>query len=202
MSVRATGERAGDAPVARRGGALARSAPTLAVALVMLSVVFGGEIADAALPLPSLGPVAVADGVQIVAQPGWRRADGASATGAASGVWLQRGDVLVHVIAVRDAPPPPALLSQIVEATRAGSVQVVFGDPAEVARTHGGVTVQCTVVTYQATIPGVGVPVDGEVVVTEASGTAAVFDAYAPQGDLAPYAADVLAMAATLTVSP
>jgi hypothetical protein len=73
--------------------------------------------------------------------------------------------------------------------------------PVDVAPTDGAAGVRRIVVGYQATVAGVGVPIDGEVVVSVLSGTGFVFDAYAPQGDLAPYLHDVLSMSGSASVA-
>ena len=155
---------------------------TLGVLVIMLGIVGVGFFAAAALSSAPDKPITVASGVQVVIPPEWeyvgRSGDGKT-------IEMTRGNATVDVTVVEDSDTTTAL--NHLRDDWAKLTTVSMGDITPVAdlRADGK---PANRFAYSGTFPGQGLPgaVEGEVTAVQGSNSvAAVFDAWAGQGEFA-----------------
>ena len=166
-----------------------RWAPALIVAALIVVVAQGARtVADATAG--AIGPaVTVGSAVTLQPRPGWDLESTSTDPPAAR---FHRGPVLLDVVAY---PPtnvgPAAVAAGYVEQTlRPGLAQVSVGSAAPMVLAGGVPAVRFGYVG----ITEDGVPVEGVVIAASGQTASVVFDAYAPQGELATVADDLGAM--------
>jgi hypothetical protein len=161
--------------------------PTLAVAAVLLAVVFGTQLVNAALPAPRPGggnepvpapgtPVELAPGVNIYPQPGWIH-EGAGSTR------LRKGPIAFDVNVQSQVWADPGALYQayVEQILRPGASQLT-ATPGQVVQVGGG---QAAVQgTYVGTFQQVQQPIEGQLTAVIINGRAMVFDVWSVQGQL------------------
>ena len=166
-----------------------RWVPALLIAALLLVVAQGARtVADATAGAP--GPaVTVGSAITMQPRPGWDLESTSSDPPAAR---FHRGPALLDVVVY---PPsalgPAAVAASYVEQTlRPGLAQVSVGSAAPAVLAGGVPAVRFGYVG----ITEDGVPLEGVVIAACGRAASVVFDAYAPQGELATVATDLRAM--------
>ena len=161
--------------------------PVALVTVLILCVAGGARGVADALAGAAGPPVRVGAAVSVQPRPGW---DLEAAGGDA--VRLHRGPVLLDVFAGSPDPQGALAVAQryVDERLRPGLAQVTVGDAAVTTLVDGVAAVRFGYVgvTHDRA------PIEGMVVVANGTRAAAVFDAYAPLGELATVAEDLRAM--------
>jgi hypothetical protein len=178
--------------------------PTLAVGGILLAIVFGTQLVNAALPTPRPGngndpapvpgtPVEVAPGVRIYPQPGWiQEAAGASR--------LRKGPIALDInLQSQPWSDPGTLYQAFVDQVLSQGATQLSATPGQVVQVRGGPAVQGT---YVGTFQQVQQPVEGQVTAVIINGRAIVFDAWSVQGQLGQGLHEVSLMIGTVEVAP
>ncbi len=166
-----------------------RWVPTLIVTALIVVVAQGARaVADATAPAPG-PPITVGSVLTVQPRPGW---DVVSTTAVPPAARLHRGPVLLDVFVYPAASDGPGgVAARYVEgALRPGLAQVTIGEAAPTTLAGGVPAVRFGYVG----VTHDGVPLEGVVVAASGSSAAAVFDAYAPHGELPTVIEDVRAM--------
>jgi hypothetical protein len=160
--------------------------PALAVVMAIAVVVGGAQVWASIVTGASESPVRVG-GLELQPRPGWDlvRADADTAE-------LHRGPVTLDISSTGPEPAGPATAAQryVDTVLRPRLVQLAVADPASTALADGVPAIR----VFYVGVTSDGQAVEGVVVVATGARTAAVFDAVAPNGELAVVADDVRAM--------
>lgn len=171
-------------------------APVLAVALLLLAVVFGGYAVGGALSTPSGPAVEVAGIVRIAPLSGWEVAERAPDS---PGARLTRGSATLDVAVVSFSGSADDLVRAYVEQALDPEAEQLSVSRVEGVSLSSGRT--GARVFYVGTFGDVASAVEGQVTaVTTASGVGAVFDGWTPFGLLRYAQGDVEAMVAAAEV--
>jgi len=163
--------------------------PTLIVAGLIVLVAQGARTAADATAGATGPAVTVGSAVTVQPRPGWDL-EGTSTDPPAAR--FHRGPVLLDVIVFPADPYGPTSVAAryAEESLRPSLAQVAIGEAAPTTLAGGVPAVRFGYVG----ITEDGVPIEGVVVAASGSSVSAVFDAYAPQGELATVADDLRAM--------
>jgi hypothetical protein len=166
-----------------------RWVPTLIVAALILIVAQGARTVADATAGATGPPITVGSVLTVQPRPGW---DVVSTTAVPPAARLHRGPVLLDVFVYPAASDGPGgVAARYVEgALRPGLAQVTIGEAAPTTLAGGVPAVRFGYVG----VTHDGVPLEGVVIAASGSGASAVFDAYAPRGELATVAGDLQAM--------
>jgi len=160
--------------------------PALLIAALILMVAQGARtVADATAG--ATGPaVAVGSAVTLQPRPGWDLESTGTDPPTAE---FHRGPVFLDVVAYppTDIGPAAVAASYVEQTLRPGLAQVNVGSAAPTVLAGGVPAVRFGYVGITTD----GVPLEGVVVVASGQTASVVFDAYAPQGELATVAGDV-----------
>ena len=166
-----------------------RWVPTLIVTALIVVVAQGARtVADAAAGAPS-PPVTVGSALTLQPRPGW---EVITTTAVPPATRLHRGPVFLDVFVYPAASDGPAGVAAryIQEALRGSLEQVTIGEAAPTTIAGG---VPAVGFGYQGVTED-GVLLEGVVIAASGSSASAVFDAYAPHGELPTVIEDVRAM--------
>ncbi|MEO7117738.1 MAG: hypothetical protein ABIZ34_02070, partial [Candidatus Limnocylindrales bacterium] len=178
--------------------------PTGIVLGIILALVFGTQLLNAALPArtgtgpdpqPQPGtPIDVGQGVRVYPQAGW-----SADTSVADQVRLQKGSAVVDVFVFAGFQgDASALLSSYVEQRlRPGAGQLAVSGSQAIPVTAGSPGVRAT---YVGNFTGVQQAIEGELTAISLGGRAILFDGWANQGQLGPALDEVHLMAQTVEV--
>jgi hypothetical protein len=171
---------------------------------ILLAIVFGTQLVNAALPTPGQGPgvdpapvpgtpIEVAPGVRVYPQPGWIQEAGSTNR-------LRKGPIALDVNVPSGSWADPGALYQafVDQVLRQGATQL-SATPGQVVQVRGGPGVQGT---YVGTFQQVQQPVEGQVTAIIVNGRAIVFDAWSVQGQLGQGLHEVSLMIGTVEVAP
>ena len=163
--------------------------PTLIIAGLIILVAQGARTAADATAGATGAAVTIGSAVTVQPRPGWDLVSTGTDPPAAR---FHRGPVLLDVFVFPADPGGPASVAARYadESLRPGLAQVAVGEAAATTLAGGVPAVRFGYVG----ITHDGVPIEGVVVAASGSSVAAVFDAYAPQGELATVADDLRAM--------
>lgn len=183
--------------------------PTVLVTLVMSMTVLGGFVVAETLPAPEVQPVALANVLRLRPLPGWEvvRREQATVPLAPGGVitgefaQLTRGSGALDLLALQgvgggalelaDLYATAVLASQLERLSVSGQVERITLPTGMVAVRFG----------YIGSQPQTGAALEGSVTVVVApSGNGAVFDGWAPQGQLELISEELVAMIARAEV--
>ena len=153
--------------------------PALATAAVIVTVVAGGYVVAAAMAVPSGPPVEVG-GVTVFPLSGWR-----ARTGEAAGLpaaRLTRGNANLDVVSAQVETGPEIVLARYVrDVLEPSSDRLSISESVEEVTLASGLL--ALRVSYLGAFGERNVQVEGEVTVAVSfQGTAAVFDAWGPEG--------------------
>ena len=162
--------------------------PTLIVVALVIVVAQGARTV-AGVTAGATGPaVTVGSAVTVQPRPGW---DLESTSANPPAARFHRGPVLLDVFVYPPGAGPAAVAANYVEQTlRPSLAQVTVGEAAPSTLAGGVPAVRFGYVG----ITHDGVPLEGVVIAASGTSASAVFDAYAPHGELATVAEDVRAM--------
>jgi hypothetical protein len=166
-----------------------RWVPTMIVAALILIIAQGARTVADATAGATGPPITVGSVLTVQPRPGW---DVVSTTAVPPAARLHRGPVLLDVFVYPAASDGPGgVAARYVEgALRPGLAQVTIGEAAPTTLTGGVPAVRFGYVG----VTHDGVPLEGVVIAASGSSASAVFDAYAPRGELATVAGDLQAM--------
>lgn len=166
-----------------------RWVPTLIVAALILIVAQGARTVADATAGATGPPITVGSVLTLQPRPGW---DVVSTTAVPPAARLHRGPVLLDVFVYPAASDGPGgVAARYVEgALRPSLAQVTIGEAAPTTLAGGVPAVRFGYVG----VTHDGVPLEGVVIAASGSSASAVFDAYAPRGELATVAGDLQAM--------
>lgn len=191
-------------PAAPRAGGVARPRwrGTIAVAVIVAGVVWGGMAADQAIAEPSAGKVAISQPVYMTAAPGW--VSSTAAGDVPDGVQLQNSNALLiaQVLSTSYSGDARALLETEKASFAADAANISFGDERD--ETLNGKP--ASVVTFSALVSGAGGSgmLDGELIClvlhSGGHGYAVVIQVGVPQGYLSSVTDDIDAMAGSVEV--
>jgi hypothetical protein len=168
--------------------------PSVAIAAVLAATVFGGYVVAAALETPSGEPVAVAGTVAVQPLSGWEAGEPFAAE-SLQGTSLTRGTGNLDVIVTAPAAGgvlevSTGFVEQVLEPQAERLSVSPELEPVEVAGGRAAARY-----SYVGVFGRGGTPIEGEVTVTIAANDAGVvFDAWAPEGQLAFSLPDTRAM--------
>jgi hypothetical protein len=166
-----------------------RWVPTLIVTALIVVVAQGARtVADAAAGAPS-PPVTVGSALTLQPRPGW---EVITTTAVPPATRLHRGPVFLDVFVYPAASDGPAGVAAryVEEALRGSLEQVTIGEAAPTTIAGG---VPAVGFGYQGVTED-GLLLEGVVIAASGSSASAVFDAYAPHGELPTLIEDVRAM--------
>ncbi len=171
--------------------------PSFLILSLMLAIPMGAGFAGALTEDVPMQPVQVTERLAVVPRPSWKFGGRDEELRA---ILLSRGSGSLYVWEAPGATSPAAQLRLVLDGW-AGEpdVQIVAGPPVSFDAGPGRSGVRAT---YAGTFPDVGYPVEGQLAVVEASGTIAVFDAWAGEGEFRAIAGDVAAMIRDVRFSP
>jgi hypothetical protein len=160
--------------------------PVLVVVAVIAIVAGGGQLAGAAGSAAPVGPQEVGGAVRVRPLPGW-----AASTSPGASLperTLTRGSVTLHVVAVPGWSGTPEDLAQTYLDR---SLRPRFDDLEIGQASSGTLTSGVPAVRFGYVGLADGVTIEGAATVATGVTTGAIFDAWAPKGDLAWVASDV-----------
>ena len=176
--------------------------PTIIVASVLLAVVFGTQIINAALPAArpvGPGPVAapgtaipVGNGVYIYPPQGWV----AQAAGSAA-VRLTKGSVELYVRTDLTGDPATMLDTYVRQVLETAASQLTVTTPAPIPLAPGTPALRSA---YVGTFDGISQTMEGQLTALVLQGRPILFDAWAIQGQLSAAANELDRMIATVEV--
>jgi hypothetical protein len=168
---------------------------TIGVAAVLGAVVLGGLGLDQAIAAPSAGTVDLGNSITFTADPGWVLV---SEEGART-IELRKSDAILDAYTAAGYPGSAAnAVDEISRLLEDETVQIQFGSVHEIT-VSGHDTAEVRFVAIVSTPNGSGT-IDGELICMVIDGTAVVFQAYAPQGDLERVSDDISHMIASVEV--
>jgi len=156
-----------------------RWVPALAVASLILAVVAGGYVVASAMSLPS-GPPVEAGLVKVFPLSGWQSREGQAAGVPAAR--LTRGNANLDVLSTEASAGPEFVLARYVrDVLEPAAGRLSISDSADEVVLDSGLP--GLRVAYVGSFGDRNVQVEGEVTaVVSATGTAAIFDAWGPEG--------------------
>jgi hypothetical protein len=164
--------------------------PVVAVVLALIVVVFGGYVTASALSPGAGGPVDVGGLVRVTPLPGWELAKRSSDP---AGARLTRGSGTLDVFAGSFDGRAGDLIGEYVTGSLEAQAEQLSVSRIQALELASGLL--ASRVSYVGTFRDVQVPIEGEVTaVVSSSGVGAVFDGWAPSGQLGPALEDVRAM--------
>lgn len=171
--------------------------PSLAVTAVILAVVVGGYVVAGAMSVPS-GPPVEAGGVRIFPLSGWQSREGKAAGLPAAR--LTRGNANLDVLSTQATSGAEVVLARYVR-----NVLEPASDRLSLSNSIEDVTLDSGTpglrVSYVGSFGDRNVQVEGEVTaVVSPGGTAAIFDAWGPEGLFGYVRGDTREMVATAEV--
>jgi hypothetical protein len=151
---------------------------TLAVLVLMLTIVGSGMVAAESVQDLPAGPVTIADGVVVVPAGGW---EFAGRTEDERGVLLSNGGGSLFITVVTGSHAPNAVLDQVLAEWQAvEGTQITTGEVEPSLLRPGQAAAK---VSYSGSFEGIAYPVEGEVTAVQGATTSVVFDAWAGEGD-------------------
>ena len=181
---------------------VSRLAATVAVAVVIATVVLGGIGLDHAIAEPSAGTVSLGGTIRMAAAPGWVLAP-ANASGLPGGwIELRKSDGLLYATVTDQGyrGDAAAILAQQESALKSETAQISFGDEQDVI--VGGNPTAMAVFEAVVSDSTQSATVDGEVVAMVVDGNAVALQVFIAQGEFGSISDDVAAMVSSVRAGP
>jgi hypothetical protein len=170
-----------------------RWAPTLAVIVVLVTVVLGGYVTAGALSASTGGPRTVGGIVTVEPAAGWRFVEDIGGPSGAGGRFTRGSGTLDVLVGRAVGDAPTTARAYILGSLEPNSNGLTVSPGLDPVPLDGGLT--AVRLSYSGVFDQSGVPIEGEVTVAVTpAGAGVIFDAWAPQGQLRFVLDDVHAM--------